>query len=228
MAADTVAAPHLSLNVRYKRNVKENSGEEEENQVEILEDEEHHAELKPQRARPRSPVASNRRSFRATAVTLGGVYLLLLAGLFIRFTLLQTRYDQLSSNYSQIQRKVFDISIENSQLQSSYETLSVNHSQLQDEVKHLKTRMKEKLCPDGWTRSGCSCYFKSEERKYWFESTSDCKKRGADLVVINNEEEQKFVAELSKDGEFCIGLLQRLSQKGLEWGWIDNSPLTET
>ena len=50
MAADTVAAPHLSLNVRYKRNVKENSGEEEENQVEILEDEEHHAELKPQRA----------------------------------------------------------------------------------------------------------------------------------------------------------------------------------
>ena len=50
MSADTVAAPRLSLNVRYNRNVQENSGEEEESQVEILEDEEHHADLEPQRA----------------------------------------------------------------------------------------------------------------------------------------------------------------------------------
>ncbi|KAF1394477.1 hypothetical protein PFLUV_G00000710 [Perca fluviatilis] len=217
MAADTVAAPRLSLNVRYNRNVEENSGEEEEKQVEILEDEEDYAELEPQRARPHSPAASNRRSFRATAVALGGFYLLVLAGLFIRFTLLQTRYDQLSTNYRQIQRKVSNISVEK--------------SQLQDEVKELKCRIKEKLCPDGWTGFGCSCYFKSKKEDYWYGRRDDCEQRGAHLVVINNEEEQKFVTELSKDGQYWIGLQKEQSQGEQnpgEWKWVDGSPLTET
>ncbi|XP_035856479.1 CD209 antigen-like isoform X1 [Sander lucioperca] len=272
MAADTVAAPRLRLNVRYNRNVEENSGEEEENQVEILEDEEHYAELGPQRARPRNPAAGNRRCFRATAVTLGGFYLLLLAGLFIHFTLMQTRYDQLSSNYSQIQRKVSDVSVKISQLQSSCETLSVNHSQLQDEVKQLETRIKvtllqtrydqlssnysqiqrkvsdisvensqlqdeikqlkcrikEKQCPDRWKSFGCSCYFKSEQTDYWYGRRADCQMSGADLVIINNEEEQKFVTELSKDGEYWIGLLGQSQEGEYKWKWVDGSPLTET
>ncbi|XP_078127747.1 C-type lectin domain family 4 member E-like [Sander vitreus] len=232
MAADTVAAPRLSLNVKYNRNiVEENSGEEEENQLKILEDEEHYADLGSQRAisvGPRNPAAGNRRCFRAIAVTLGGFYLLATAGLFIRFTLLQTRYDQLSSNYSRLQRKVSDISVENSQLQSSYETLSVNHSQLQDEVKQLETRIKEKLCPDSWKRFGYSFYFKSEKRNYWFGSRDDCEQRRADLVVINNEEEQKFVTELSKDGEYWIGLRYRRRQGEWKWEWVDGSLLTET
>ncbi|XP_031154435.1 CD209 antigen-like protein E isoform X3 [Sander lucioperca] len=214
MAADAVAAPRLSLNVRYNRNVEENSGEEEENQVEILQDEEHYAELGPQRARPRNPAAGNRRCFRATAVTLGGFYLLVLAGLFIRFTLLQTRYDQLSSNYSQIQRKVSDISVEN--------------SQLQDEIKQLKCRIKEKQCPDRWKSFGCSCYFKSEQTDYWYGRRADCQMSGADLVIINNEEEQKFVTELSKDGEYWIGLLGQSQEGEYKWKWVDGSPLTET
>ncbi|XP_039676688.1 C-type lectin domain family 4 member E-like [Perca fluviatilis] len=158
MSAHTVTAQCLSLNVRYNRNVQENNGEEEERQVVILEDEEHHADLGPQRARPHTqnnPAANNRRCFKATAVTLGGFYLLMLAGLFIRLTLLQTRYDQLSNNYSQLQGEV-----------------------------------SEKCCPDGWTTFGRSCYFKSKEKNTWDGSRADCQQIGADLVVINNEEEQ--------------------------------------
>ncbi|XP_039643943.1 CD209 antigen-like protein E [Perca fluviatilis] len=142
--------------------------------------------------------------------------------------MLQTRFDQLSSNYSQIQSNVSDKSIEISQLQSSYETLSVNLSQLQDEVKTLKTRIKEKLCPDRWKRFGCSFYFKSEKRKYWYGSRDDCEQSGAHLVVINNEEEQKFVTELSKDGEYWIGLRYGRRQGEYKWQWVDGSPLTET
>uniref|UniRef100_A0A8D0CVH5 C-type lectin domain-containing protein n=1 Tax=Sander lucioperca TaxID=283035 RepID=A0A8D0CVH5_SANLU len=104
--------------------------------------------------------------------------------------MLQTRYDQLSSNYSQIQRKV-----------------------------------SGKWCPEGWKRSGCSCYFKSEEKNYWTGSRDNCQKRGADLVVINNEEEH-FVTELSKDGEYWIGLWEE--RRNGEWEWVDGSPLTET
>ncbi|XP_028454182.1 C-type lectin domain family 4 member E-like [Perca flavescens] len=201
MSADSVAAPRL--NVSYNRNFQENSREEEkeESQVDILEDEENHADLGPQRARPHTqnnPAANNRRCFKATAVTLGGFYLLTLSGLFIRFTLLQTRYNQLSNN----------------------------HSHLQDEVKQLKNRTEDKSCPHGWTRFGCSCYFKSKEKDYWDGSRADCKKRGADLAVINNEEEQKFVSELSKDGESWIGLWDERRQA--EWKWVDGSLLTET
>lgn len=50
MSASIVAAPDSSLNVRYTRKVQENRGDGEENQVEILEDEEHHADLGSQKA----------------------------------------------------------------------------------------------------------------------------------------------------------------------------------
>ncbi|XP_032364364.1 CD209 antigen-like protein E [Etheostoma spectabile] len=196
MSADAVAAPRLSLNVRYNRNVQETSGEEEESQVEILEEEEHHADLGPQRAGPHTqnkPAANNRRRLKAAAVTLGGFFLLILAALFIRCTVLQIRYDQLSNNYTQLQGKV-----------------------------------SETCCPDGWKRSGRSCYFKSKEKKYWFDSRADCEERGADLVVINNKEEQKFVSELSKDGESWTGLRYVARQEGWRWEWLDGSPLTET
>ncbi|XP_028454191.1 CD209 antigen-like protein E [Perca flavescens] len=136
--------------------------------------------------------------------------------------MLQTRNDQLSNNYTQLQRKVSEISVNDSQLESSYQTLS----QLQDEVKQLKDRIKEMRCPDGWTIFGCSCYFKSKEEKTWSGSRDDCRQRGADLVVINDEEEKKFVTELSKDGESWIGLRYIRTPRG--WEWMDGSALTET
>ncbi|XP_031168896.1 C-type lectin domain family 12 member B-like [Sander lucioperca] len=147
---------------------------------------------------------------------------------------LQSSYQTLSVNHSQLQDEVKklkdrteEISVNNSQLQSSYQTLSKNNSQLQDEVKQLKDRIEEKRCPDGWTRFGCSCYFKYKEKKTWSGSRADCQQRGADLVVINNKEEQEFVTELSKNGEFWIGLRNIYIWKW-EWEWVDGSPLTET
>ena len=47
-----------------------------------------------------------------------------------------------------------------------------------------------KLCPEGWRRFGCSCYYKSTEKKTWSQSRRLCQERGADLVIINSKEEQ--------------------------------------
>ncbi|KAL7381333.1 hypothetical protein ABVT39_004242 [Epinephelus coioides] len=149
MSADALAAPDLSLNVRYTRDVQQNRGEGEEDQVEIFQDEEHHADLQSQKA-----------------------------NIFVTLDKdeLQSRYDQLSNNYSQLQKQI--------------PNASVHYSQLQDEVKQLKDKIEGKWCPDGWSRFGSSCYFQSDEKKNWGQSRADCRQRGADLVIINNKEEQ--------------------------------------
>ncbi|XP_032364669.1 LOW QUALITY PROTEIN: asialoglycoprotein receptor 1-like [Etheostoma spectabile] len=151
-------------------------------------------------------------------------------------TLLQTRYDQLSNNYTQLQDEVKQLKdrTEVTLLQTRYDQLSNNYTQLQDEVKQLKDRTEVlKICPDGWTRSGRSCYFKSKEKKNWDNSRADCQQRGADLVVIDNEEEQKFVSELSNGGQSWIGLRYGWGQgegtwRPEGWEWVDGSPLRET
>ncbi|XP_051245553.1 CD209 antigen-like protein E isoform X14 [Dicentrarchus labrax] len=231
MSVDILAAPDLSLNVRCTRKVQENRGEGEENQMEITEDEEYHVDLGPQTARAQTQknrAAVKRRCFKVTTVTLGVMYLLILAGTYIRYILvtlektqLQTRNDQLSKNYSQ--------------LQGTLSGIKVNNSQLQDEVKQLKAKIEGK-CPEGWRKFGYSCYFKSNEWKTWYDSRSYCQNKGADLVIINYEEEQKFVKELNLYGESWIGLQGtngkwtgsgRTGKWVWEWKWVDSSPLTQ-
>ncbi|XP_026156082.1 C-type lectin domain family 10 member A-like [Mastacembelus armatus] len=101
--------------------------------------------------------------------------------------------------------------------------MAADNSQLQEEVKKLKDKTEGKWCPEGWTRFGCSCYFKSTEKKRWYESRSDCQDKGADLVSINSKEEQEFVTTLTSKGQSWIGLFRDST-----WKWVDGSPLTET
>ena len=46
------------------------------------------------------------------------------------------------------------------------------------------------LSPLGWRRLGNSLYLFSDTKKNWEDSRNDCKQRGADLVVIDSDEEQ--------------------------------------
>ncbi|XP_030268037.1 CD209 antigen-like protein E [Sparus aurata] len=174
-------------------------------EVEILEDEEHHADLGSQQARPNTEqngAAVKRRCFRAPAVTLGVMYLLMLAGIYIRY---------------------ISVTLEKDQLQNRYDKLSNNYTKLQETV-------SGKRCPDGWKRFGCSCYFRSNEKRTWTDSRDDCQNKGADLVVIHNKDENKFVSELNNMyGEFWIGLKTESTRRSsYEWKWVDGSPLTET
>ncbi|XP_030268397.1 CD209 antigen-like protein A isoform X10 [Sparus aurata] len=233
MSAEILAAPDSSFNVRFIR--RENRGEGEEMEVEILEDEEHHADLGSQQARPNTEqngAAVKRRCFRAPAVTLGVMYLLMLAGIYIRFTL---EKDQLIKNYTQLQETVSDITVNNSQLQDEVKKLKDkiedNNRQFEAKVKQLKDKIKGMTCPDGWTRFGCSCYFRSNQMKTWQQSRTDCQNKGADLVVINNKDENNFVSDLTKlNGESWIGLKTEWStgRSSYEWKWVDGSPLKET
>ncbi|XP_031735153.1 CD209 antigen-like protein 2 [Anarrhichthys ocellatus] len=113
---------------------------------------------------------------------------------------------------------VADISFNHSELQSSYQTPSENHSQLQEEVKQLEGKIEKKWCPEGWRRFGCSCYFKSNKRNTWHGSRDDCQQKAADLVVINNKEEHKFVLELNMDKDSWISQEGNMESNKLEMG----------
>ncbi|XP_049458126.1 CD209 antigen-like protein E isoform X15 [Epinephelus fuscoguttatus] len=209
MSSDIYATPDLSKKVRYNRQVQEDTVEWEERQVDIYENTDaignNHTDIQSHEGGPHTekhPPAVQRRPLRVAAYCLGVLCLLMMTGIIlssILFTLerhkLQSRYDQLSNNYSQLQKQI-----------------------------------SRKWCPDGWSRFGCSCYFKSNEKKTWGQSRADCRQRGADLVIINNKEEQKFVTELNVRGESWIGLQRTWTDTGwkYEWQWVDGSPLSQT
>ncbi|XP_067334012.1 CD209 antigen-like protein E isoform X1 [Channa argus] len=223
------------LRVKYIR------GERENMDVEMMEDSkqaEPHSEKKPP--------ALRRSSFRMFTVSLGVLYLLILTGFVIRYFLentekhklsifseqLETKFNNLSNSYNQsqnevkqLQDQITDSEVKYRQLLSQYETLNKTHKQIQDEVKQLLE--KNVKCPEGWKRFGWSCYFKSTQRKHWYQSRENCQSRGSDLVIINSKEEHEFIIGLSMNEESWIGL--RIKQKDWEptWEWVDGSPLTE-
>ncbi|KAK2830900.1 hypothetical protein Q5P01_018831 [Channa striata] len=180
---------------------------------------------------PKTPVPS--KFLRGAAVFLGVLCLLMVVGIIIviltvQYVLvkaekqqLQTRFNNLSNSYNQSQNEV-------KQLRDKITDALNNASRLQDEIS--KTKDKTKECRNGWTRFGCSCYFKSSEKKKWSESRSNCQERGSDLVMINSKEEQEFLADLNKNEESWIGLRtteNKQTSTGFQWEWVDESPLTE-
>ncbi|XP_051241646.1 CD209 antigen-like protein C [Dicentrarchus labrax] len=73
-----------------------------------------------------------------------------------------------------------------------------------------------------WVDFNDSVYYISSIKKTWNASRDDCLKKGADLMIINSEEEQNFTRQL-KDNMW-IGLTD--SETEGTWKWVDGTPLT--
>uniref|UniRef100_A0A671MRD3 C-type lectin domain-containing protein n=1 Tax=Sinocyclocheilus anshuiensis TaxID=1608454 RepID=A0A671MRD3_9TELE len=74
------------------------------------------------------------------------------------------------------------------------------------------------------TNPGRILYFISSETKKWAESRKYCTNKGADLIIINDKEEQDFVKNISGDAKVWIGLTDQ-SVEG-RWKWVDGSNVT--
>ncbi|KAJ8387776.1 hypothetical protein AAFF_G00150770 [Aldrovandia affinis] len=77
-------------------------------------------------------------------------------------------------------------------------------------------------CPEGWKQRNSKCYYFSTEEKSWMDSRRDCLKQGADLVIIE-EEEQEFISKHTREDYYWIGLSD--SETEGTWLWVDGTPL---
>ncbi|XP_073685572.1 CD209 antigen-like protein D isoform X2 [Garra rufa] len=112
-----------------------------------------------------------------------------------------------------------------------YEEMAINSSDVQTEseysdTKRSRTPQNTDQCSDNpkWITYKHSSYYISSEWKNWTESREDCLQRGADLIIINDKEEQDFITVATSANIVWIGL-NEFHKEGV-WKWVDGSTLT--
>ncbi|XP_042172311.1 C-type lectin domain family 6 member A-like [Oncorhynchus tshawytscha] len=136
---------------------------------------------------------------------------------------LQNSLNNRTIERDQLQNHLNTTTTEMDKLKKSVENRTMERDQLQKERERLNCNITGS-CPEGWRRFGCSCYYLSTERKSWEESSQDCLERGADLVIINSEEEQTFINGFESVTFAWIGLTDSVTEG--TWKWVDGTPLT--
>ncbi|KAJ8290466.1 hypothetical protein GJAV_G00013210 [Gymnothorax javanicus] len=119
-------------------------------------------------------------------------------------------------------------------LQRQKEALLKEETNLQARITTLQKSCER--CPAGWVLLRLSCYFFSSigtGKKTWHQSREECKKSGADLAVIDNQEKQEFISRIVKGAGdsgswhvrgYWIGLSDIHSEGA--WKWLNGSELT--
>uniref|UniRef100_A0A3Q4G6L7 CD209 antigen-like n=1 Tax=Neolamprologus brichardi TaxID=32507 RepID=A0A3Q4G6L7_NEOBR len=147
---------------------------------------------------------------------LGVLCLLLLTGLIIlevgRQRALQISYNNLKTEQDQLQKNYDSVVQDRVQLQKKVEALTKEKDDLQKKLQgnYSFISFKENLG---------SFYYMSSEEKSWQESRQDCLQKGADLVIINSQEEQ-----VGLNKYLWIGLTD--SETDGTWKWVDGTRMT--
>ncbi|XP_065278402.1 hepatic lectin-like [Emys orbicularis] len=81
------------------------------------------------------------------------------------------------------------------------------------------------LCPCQWISNKGRCYNFSLNELSWDASRSSCQREQADLVVINDLEEQVFLSKRQGQLNYWIGLTD-VAKEG-SWKWVDGTDLNQ-
>ncbi|XP_041496531.1 killer cell lectin-like receptor subfamily B member 1B allele C isoform X2 [Microtus oregoni] len=81
-------------------------------------------------------------------------------------------------------------------------------------------------CPNDWLQHPEKCILFSQENGVWKEGLSNCTRKGATLLLIQDQEDLRFIKDSIKEkgNSFWIGLNYTLPDK--HWRWINGSTLS--
>ncbi|KAK2840178.1 hypothetical protein Q5P01_013918 [Channa striata] len=130
--------------------------------------------------------------------------------------------DQLNSRLSSMTRERDQLNVRLSSSTAERDQLNARLIEMTKDRDRLES-LTRKSCPAGWTMFGWSCYILSSRSGAWTNARRDCKTKGADLLVINSVEEQKFLSGFS-NVDTWIGLSDS-SEEG-KWKWVDGTLLS--
>ncbi|XP_048011550.1 CD209 antigen-like protein E isoform X3 [Megalobrama amblycephala] len=125
------------------------------------------------------------------------------------------------------ENNLFQSEKEGNYWQSLSKNLTEEREQLKKDVEKLQARLNDhdqRFNNPKWITHKLSSYYISSEWKNWTDSRQDCLRRGADLVIINDREEQGFIAKLTSRNIVWIGLTDS-DEEGV-WKWVDGSKMT--
>ncbi|XP_048048346.1 CD209 antigen-like protein C [Megalobrama amblycephala] len=171
------------------------------------------------------------RSSRAALVCLGLLRVLLLTAVIVLCVYIYTKSTNYTEERDQLLTNITSLTKERGQLITKITSLTdvrdqliIQNGNLTKEIDQLKSEKNKQICfdkVDGWTNYQYSVYFISSEKKSWTESRKYCTVRGADLIIINNKEEQNFVRNITSSESVWIGLTD--SDVEGTWKWVDGT-----
>ncbi|XP_056593199.1 C-type lectin domain family 4 member M-like [Triplophysa dalaica] len=173
------------------------------------------------------------RSHRSVLVCLVVLCVLLLTAVIVLCVLIYTNNHQFHINNKniteerdQLLTQYTNITEDRDQLLTKYTNITEDRDELRAKFNNV-TKLYEELRThlyDGWIYYEFSLYFISSEKKNWIESRRNCRERGADLIIINNKDEQDFIEKKTCKEGFWIGLSD--SDEEGRWKWVDGSAMT--
>ncbi|XP_049328042.1 CD209 antigen-like protein C [Astyanax mexicanus] len=159
-----------------------------------------------------SPQKTGKRRYRLVAVVLGLLCVLLLTAIILLWI-------QFSAEQDHLQSRLLNMTNEWDELKMYQPQTEAEAEVFRGVIAYLAEAKQQ-----GWKLFHTSLYHISTEEKTWSESREDCLGKGADLVIINSEEEQEFLVKTLDKERAWIGLIR--SDSEVAWEWVDGSELT--
>ncbi|NXG45665.1 CL17A protein, partial [Psilopogon haemacephalus] len=79
-------------------------------------------------------------------------------------------------------------------------------------------------CPPGWLQFARTCYYFSTTTKSWLQAKDSCAELNAHLVIVDSEQENKFLAnQIMENRVFWLGLAD-MHREG-HWQWLGDASL---
>ncbi|KAM3924440.1 hepatic lectin-like isoform 2-T2 [Leptodactylus fuscus] len=113
---------------------------------------------------------------------------------------------------------------ESNELAKKDDILGVNLTvnSLKEKMKEIEHAAKKKFtCESGWYLFDRKCYFFTNTNSNWHRARTTCVQKNADLAVINNENEQRFIGGITGNNAYWIGLTD-IEAEG-NWTWVDGT-----